>query len=179
MATAHSGQQIEEFVAHLPVDKCARRLENQHEPPTLWAWDWQYRLWVEVQEVDPLTYRFTLRRVQRSALELRIAYVSVRGYLRALDAERTAVIAEARYAGVAMLLLSLLTGVMFTAAFTPALGITHVAMREAVLLVVLATALAGGTFALMWLWAASQVRKMIGTLREVLVSFEFGVVGEE
>lgn len=166
------GRDVEEFVAPMPLDKCVRRLEQQHEPPAFWAWDWQYRVWIETQAVDALTYRFVMRKVQRSMFELRIAYASVRGYLRAVDGERTAVIAEARYAGLGMLLLAWASGLSFSAALAPSLGLTQVAERDAVLFVVLVTAIAGAILTLQWLWAAWQVRRLFGVLRDAVMPYE-------
>ncbi|MCD4685499.1 MAG: hypothetical protein K8S97_06150, partial [Anaerolineae bacterium] len=111
--TQQPGRRVEEFVVPLPLHKCVRRLEHRHEPPALWAWDWQYRLWVEMYQVDGLTYRFTMRKVQRSMFELRISYAAVRGYLRAVDAERTAVVAEARYSGGCILITAVLVAGSF------------------------------------------------------------------
>lgn len=162
------GQRVVEYTVNLPLAKCVRRLEARHEPGEFWAWDWQYRNWVRVRQQDAATYRFTLRRVQRSMFEFPWAYAAVRGYLRALDGERTVVIAEARISGVALVILSVLMGASFAFALAPVTGLTVFDTRTAVAWVLLATAITGGVLVLMWWWMLHQVRLLFGLLYEAL-----------
>ena len=165
------GRRIEEFTVAMPLDKCVRRLEARHEPGKFWAWDWQYRTWVKVRRIEGLTYRFTMRRVERSMFELPWSYGSVRGYLRALDGENTVVIAEERISSAFLLLLSLFFGMSFSFAFTPLTGLTVFDPRTAILFVLMVVALTVGFLALMWFWVQHQIRMLFGELHEALTHF--------
>ncbi|MCD4685789.1 MAG: hypothetical protein K8S97_07620, partial [Anaerolineae bacterium] len=89
-----------------------------------------------------------------------------------------AVVAEARYSGGCILITAVLVAGSFAMgfgpAFAPALGFTQFTQREAVLLVLLATALIGGALTLLWAWATWQIRGMFGVLHEVLTPFDEG-----
>ncbi len=160
-----------EFIAPLPLDKCVRRLEARHESMKWFSWDWQRRTWISVRQQDPDTYRFAMKRIEKSSF---IAYGSlavVRGYLRRLDGEHTVVLAE-KHIAYFWFVLPLITLIGLLAAMAladdpntnaPDLGSIAVftAAFELVWLVI------------SWWQVGAQMRELIGALKEALTGDMF------
>lgn len=166
--TEPDGPSILEFVAPFPLSACIQRLQGRHERPAMLAWDWQTRLQVEIATVDAHTRRFRLRRVGKSYALFYSSFGEVRGYLRALEAGRTLVIAEPHVNRAGLMVLATIFAAIFTALLAEAFAEGGYSTQDVTLLVAAFTALAISLLAGTWWWVDRQVRGLVGALQKAL-----------
>jgi hypothetical protein len=157
-----------EFVAPLSLERCVRRLEARHENMQWFSWRWQHRTWISLRPQDPSTYRFTMKRIERSSFIPMGSLAVVRGYLRRLDGEHTVVLAEKHVAYLwVMMPLIALVGIVAAMLLPKDPSTTPADMRiMAVAIVVIGL---GWLVTVFWQIGA-QTRELIGTLKEALES---------
>jgi len=74
------------FVAPFALHRCREMLQARHEPATLFAFKGQTRLAVSIAPVDPDTYRFKLRKMQKSLLSRPMgSFITASGVLQKRD----------------------------------------------------------------------------------------------
>ncbi len=164
------GERIE-LTAPFGVARCVERLLNRHQKRKFWAWDWQTRLAVDVEESGEGTVRFRLRRVDRNSLLAVGSLVEVRGVLRAVGDSQTMVRAETSWSPL-WIAIHLLLFTWFGVAVSFMLnGLTgpqpldgQAALRAALTGTI--GLLAGGWFT--WWWGRRHLREMLRVLREAV-----------
>jgi hypothetical protein len=61
-----TSDQMLEFTVPFDLDSCRQRLDNRHERPKLFAWDWSRRTYVHTRQTAPDTVNFTLKRLEKN-----------------------------------------------------------------------------------------------------------------
>lgn len=83
-----------EFIAPLPVERCVALLKTRHEDFSFLSFRWQTRLVVQVNQTDPFTYGFMVKRVGKSTMVAWGGVARVEGFLRAQSSKATVVLGQ-------------------------------------------------------------------------------------
>lgn len=156
---------ILEFTVPFDLDVCQQRLDNRHERPRFFAWNWQRRTWVKTRRRDANTCLFTLKRIEKNHWFSVGSLGVVKGYLRHLPNGQTIVLVEQHIAWL-WIIMPLIVGAFWLWAM---LGISaNPGSSEApvTVLIVMFLALGPGMTGFFWWWAHNQIRMLIGTIKE-------------
>lgn len=154
------------FISPFSPENCKRRLEGRTEKTTFWAWDYQQRTVVSVQQINRDTYTFSVYKKPKSMLELQISLrlVQVKGVLNRHEGDQTAVIGKVHHNRILEAFYWI-----FCLAFSVSMGFNLLVMLENP-----ALAFLGGGLILiilvvtMWWWIDHQERQMLAVVRESL-----------
>lgn len=167
-----NSDQVLEFTTPFDLESCRQRLDNRHERPKLFAWDWQHRTYVHTRQTAPDTVQFTLKRLEKNEWVSWGSLSVVRGTMRALGNGQTVVIAHPQIADFWVFSPLMVTLMALVQMCLAALNDPHASAENIMLMVGPFALFSIGLTLLLWWWAHAQLRHLIGTLKESLGQYE-------